>query len=172
MSATLYTISSFNFKPILVIVVLVSVLPFATVLLALYLATGSVNFKIPAVIGVLTLPLTIFLLAQLIMVKIVTEETQLTVGGGLYKETIARSAIRGEAIVTLDSAELRKALGIRVNGVGLPGFLLGWFQPRGGRKVFVLQTAGRAVLVPTTGAYDVIVSPDDTQAFIADLQRR
>jgi len=172
MSATIHAISSFNLKPILFIVILVSVLPVAIVLLALHLATGSVSFKIPVVIGLLTLPLTIFLLAQLAVVKIATDETQLTIGGGLYKEKIARSVIRGDAIETLGPAELSKTLGIRINGVGLPGFLLGWFQPRGGRKVFVLQTAGQAVLVPTAGAYDVIVSPDDTQAFIADLQRR
>jgi len=42
-------------------------------------------------------------------------------------------------------------VGLRVNGVGLPGFRSGWFNSRAGGRLFVDRVAGDYLLVSVDG---------------------
>ena len=58
----------------------------------------------------------------------------------------------------------------RTLGTGLPGYQAGWFRLKNGEKALVYLTdRTRAVYVPTTAGYSVIVSPADPDAFLAAI---
>ena len=59
----------------------------------------------------------------------------------------------------------------RTLGTGLPGYQAGWFRLRGGEKALLYLTdRTRAVYVPTTAGYAVVVSPADPDGFLRALQ--
>ena len=60
---------------------------------------------------------------------------------------------------------------LRTNGVGLPGYKAGWFRLRNDGKALVFMGSGSsAVRIGTTEGYDVLLAPDDPQAFLAALK--
>ena len=67
------------------------------------------------------------------------------------------------------SSEIR--LGIRVNGVGLPGYLLGWFRfVGGGRALVALTDRSSVAYVPLNNGTKLLMSIEDPQAFLEALQ--
>jgi Bacterial PH domain len=59
----------------------------------------------------------------------------------------------------------------RTLGTGLPGYQAGWFRLKGGeRALLYLTDRSRAVYVPTTAGYSVVVSPADPDAFLRALE--
>src|SRR5262245_48264715 len=59
----------------------------------------------------------------------------------------------------------------RTLGTGLPGYQAGWFRLKGGgRALLYLTDRSRAVYVPTTAGYSVMVSPADPDAFLRALE--
>lgn len=163
----LFAVDAMNWKAVTFLLGFVVVLP----VLITYMALASVHAKHAVAawfaLGVVGL-LAIALFAQLWAVRVVIDGRKLIVGGGLYRQTIDRDAIRMDAVEPLASATLQ--FGIRTNGVGMPGLALGWFQPPHGKKLFVLTTGHTPVLVPTTEEFDVVVSPVDTDGFIAAIK--
>ena len=60
----------------------------------------------------------------------------------------------------------------RTNGIGLPDYQSGWFRLANGSSALLVVTDwSRAVRVPTTEGFDLLVSPSDPQAFLAALGR-
>ena len=56
-------------------------------------------------------------------------------------------------------------------GTGLPGYQSGWFRLRNGeRALLYLTDRTRAVYVPTTAGFSVLLSPAEPDRFIAALQ--
>jgi Bacterial PH domain len=97
--------------------------------------------------------------------------------GDLYGRLIPVGALRPQEVRRVDfsvSPELTPR--IRTLGTGLPGYQAGWFRLRNGEKALVYMTdRTRAVYVPTTAGYSVLVSPADPEAFVAavrDLAQR
>jgi len=89
----------------------------------------------------------------------------------LYGRTIPYSHldISQAEQLNLDASSYR--LKWRRNGSSLPGFKAGWFTLRNGEKALVFLTdPTRAVRVPTRDGYQLIVSPDEPQAFLAALE--
>lgn len=59
----------------------------------------------------------------------------------------------------------------RTGGTGLPGYRAGWFRLRNGERALVFLTdRTRAVYVPTTEGFSLVVSPADPDRFVAALQ--
>ena len=53
----------------------------------------------------------------------------------------------------------------------MPGYRSGWFKLEGGeRALLYLTDVQRAVYVPTTEGYGVLLSPSDPDAFVAALR--
>lgn len=61
----------------------------------------------------------------------------------------------------------------RTLGTGLPGYSGGWFRLANGEKALVYLTdPSRAVYVPTSEGYSLLLSPRDPDRFLESLRRR
>jgi hypothetical protein len=93
--------------------------------------------------------------------------------GDLYGRLIPASQLRPDQARRIDartSAELRPTR--RTLGTGMPGYQSGWFRlANGERALLYLTDATKAVYVPTTAGYSVLLSPADPDGFLAALQR-
>ena len=57
-------------------------------------------------------------------------------------------------------------------GTGLPGYQAGWFKLNNGEKALLYLTdRSRAVYVPTTQGYSLLLSPLDPDSFLTSLLR-
>lgn len=58
-------------------------------------------------------------------------------------------------------------------GTGLPGYQSGWFRLRSGEKALLYLTdRSKAVYVPTSAGYVLLLSPLDPDGFLAALRRK
>lgn len=95
----------------------------------------------------------------------------LRVRGDLYGRVIPREQLRiAEARrVTPSDTALRPSA--RTLGTGLPGYRAGWFRLENGEKALLYLTDDtRAVHVPTSAGYSVLLSPEDPEGFLAALR--
>ena len=61
----------------------------------------------------------------------------------------------------------------RTMGTGLPGYQSGWFRLKNGEKALLYLTdRTKAVYVPTTEGYGLLLSPDDPDGFLGALAAR
>lgn len=104
--------------------------------------------------------------------RFVLSENGLAIHGDLYGQLIRRQYLRGNAarIVDLDVdtslAPKRKSMGTAV-----PGYRAGWFRLRNGREALLYLTdRHRAVYVPTTAGYDLLLSPQNPERFVQRLK--
>ena len=97
----------------------------------------------------------------------------LRIRGDLYGRFIPTSALRTDQARRLDLATTPELTpGRRTMGTGLPGYRSGWFRLRNGdRALLYLTDQTRAVYVPTTEDYSVLLSPTDPDAFLAALRQ-
>jgi hypothetical protein len=129
------------------------------------------------VIGCLTLGLGAFLgTLALFGSRIVTLEVSdqgVRVHGDVYGRLIPRSSLQIAGARVLDRAtEPGYAPAARTNGIGLPNYQSGWFRLANGSSALLFVTDwSRAVLVPTTENFDLLVSPAQPQAFLAVLKQ-
>jgi hypothetical protein len=98
----------------------------------------------------------------------------LRIRGSLYGRTIpaAQLALEKARVVDLNSVpELQPKW--RTNGVGLPGYSAGWFRLRNGEKALVFLTnRRRALYIPTTAGYSLLISPDDPDALMNEMRAK
>lgn len=60
---------------------------------------------------------------------------------------------------------------LRVNGVGMPGFQLGWFSLVGQSKAFVAVTeVDHVVLIPTAKGYPILLSLEQPEALLSHFK--
>lgn len=92
----------------------------------------------------------------------------LAIRGTLYGRSLPWSALRMEDARVVDltqDRELRPTL--RTNGVGLPGYQVGWFSlGKSGRGLLFLSDRTRVLAVPTTEGYTLLMSTPDPAAFL------
>ena len=59
----------------------------------------------------------------------------------------------------------------RTMGTGLPGYQAGWYRLKNGeRALLYLTDRSRAVYVPTTAGYSVLLSPAEPDAFMSAIR--
>ena len=92
----------------------------------------------------------------------------LTVRGSGYGRSVPTGSID-----TFNAFRLQPAHGsgnyprTRTNGVGMPNYQAGWFTLNDGQTALLFVTNwSRAVVVPTTDGYLLILSPDDPDEFV------
>jgi hypothetical protein len=92
--------------------------------------------------------------------------------GDLYGRLVPRSQLRireARRVNLVVETELRP--GWRRLGTALPGYQAGWFRLRDGEKALLYLTdRTRAVYIPTTAGYSLLLSPADPDAFLARLR--
>ena len=129
------------------------------------------------VIGCPTLGLGAFLgTVALFGSRIVTLEVRhqgVRIQGDVYGRFIPRSSLKVAVARPLNrKAEPSYAPVGRTNGIGLPNYQSGWFRLANGSSALLFVTDwSRAVLVPTTEDFDLIVSPAEPQTFLAALEQ-
>jgi len=93
--------------------------------------------------------------------------------GDLYGREIPAAQLRGAGarVVNLDrEPDLRPKS--RRFGTGLPGYGAGWFRLANGEKALIYLTdRSRAVYVPTSGDYALLLSVERPDEFVEQLRR-
>lgn len=70
------------------------------------------------------------------------------------------------------SIETGLKLRIKTNGIGLPGYAVGWFRLRDKQKALAAVTGKQhAVYIPTRGAYCLLLSAQEPQRFLETLKQ-
>lgn len=153
-------------------------------ILALVLLAFAVSFafRIPdspveATIGlIIILPIAglfVWLLARQSGSTLVLTGDDLSLNVPWYARRVALSDIDTERVRLLGEAEAGNwQLKWRTNGIGFPGFQVGWFSSENREKVLAARTQGQAVLIPTTKGFTMLVSLEDPQAFVDALHGR
>jgi Bacterial PH domain len=92
--------------------------------------------------------------------------------GGKFGRLIPAAQLRLDAARVVDlksSPELRPKW--RTMGISVPGYKGGWFRLQNGEKALVfLRKRSRAVFIPTTAGYSLLIVPDDPEAFLNALR--
>ncbi len=83
---------------------------------------------------------------------------------------VERIDLERAAIVSLDRSFPRRPTS-RTNGLGIPGYSVGWFRLADGSKALLAVTSrDRVVELPTNEGFSVLVSPADPEGFLARLR--
>jgi len=92
--------------------------------------------------------------------------------GDLYGRLVPRSQLHVSLARRVDLGR-EEALRPRWRrmGTGLPGYQAGWFRLRNGEKALLYLTdRTRAVYIPTTAGYSLLLSPADPDRFLSQLR--
>ena len=99
-------------------------------------------------------------------------EQGLRLRGDMYGRTFAPAELRagGARVVNLrEERELQPKS--RLAGTSVNEYQAGWFRLRNGEKALLyLSDRSRAVYVPTTRGYSLILSPQDPERFVTRLR--
>jgi hypothetical protein len=92
--------------------------------------------------------------------------------GDWYGRAIPSGQIRGQDARRVDfAAEPELAPRWRTMGTGLPGYQAGWFRLKNREKALLYLTdRSRAVYVPTTAGYSLLLSPADPDRFLSAVR--
>jgi hypothetical protein len=136
--------------------------------------SGNASFIALALIGALLIGL-VALFAYIAWstrhVQFEVSSEGLKITGDLYGRTIpAADLIAGEARGIDLAAEPGYRPRWRTNGVGLPGYISGWFRLVNKEKALAFVTdRTRIVRIPTRKGYSVLLSVADPQQFLSAL---
>lgn len=105
--------------------------------------------------------------------KFVVSQHGLNIKGCLYGRSIAKDSLIAEDIKILDLIHdnIHKPR-IRTNGVGLPGYLEGWFRLRNKEKALLFVTKKtHVVYLPTNKGYSILLSAAEPKEFLETAQQ-
>lgn len=81
--------------------------------------------------------------------SVTIQDAVLTVKSTFYATSVPLPTITNVQTIVAGSKD--DLVGLRVNGVGLPGFRSGWFKSRSGGRLFVDRLAGDYLLISVDG---------------------
>jgi len=92
--------------------------------------------------------------------------------GDWYGRLVPRSQLRVDLARRVDLGREQELLPKwRRMGTGLPGYQAGWFRLRDGEKALLYLTdRTKAVYIPTTAGYSLLLSPADPDGFLSRLR--
>jgi hypothetical protein len=152
--------------------ILVILLPAAITAAALWTTTGSVLGAEAKPIAVIVYSLVgIMGLGLMITMKwsnVQLSDDTLVLRGSFYKRVIPLASIDRSSI-TVHAESEKPALGLRSNGVGLPGYSAGWFRTRSGVRTFAVYGGGQHVSFRTRDGVLHVVGVADGERLTAAL---
>lgn len=91
--------------------------------------------------------------------------------GDLYGRLIPAASLQAAAVRRVDLVTDRSLQpAYRMMGTGLPGYQAGWFHLHNGeRALLYLTDRQRAVYLPTTEGFSILLSPSDPDAFVTAI---
>ncbi|BDI30729.1 hypothetical protein CCAX7_27800 [Capsulimonas corticalis] len=149
--------------------VLRGVVVFTAIMSVISVATVPASGRwIVALVWIPTFGLLFRVASRMGKVTFEVEGGALQIHGDLFRRNIPLSNLRLSEARHLDlSGEPALAPVIRLGGTALPGYQSGWYRLRNGEKAFVYLTDyTKAIHLPTTLGYSLLLSPDDPQAFL------
>jgi hypothetical protein len=92
--------------------------------------------------------------------------------GDVYGRMIPAASLRPDGARRVDfAADTGLQPHRRTGGTSVPGYQSGWYRLRNGEKALLYLTdRSRAVYVPTSAGYAVLLSPSDPDGFLQSLQ--
>jgi len=137
-------------------------------------ATRALWF-VPLLLAVILVPVVVLLGGTLVGARAARFEVSpagLALHGDWYGRSIPFGQIRGQDAKRVDFAtEPDLAPKSRTMGTGLPGYQAGWFRLKNGEKALLYLTdRSRAVYVPTTAGYSLLLSPADPDRFLSAVR--
>jgi hypothetical protein len=137
-------------------------------------ATRALWF-VPLLMAVILVPVVVLLGWTLVVARAARFEVSpagLALHGDWYGRSIPSGQIRGQDAKRVDFAtEPDLAPKWRTMGTGLPGYQAGWFRLKNGEKALLYLTdRSRAVYVPTTAGYSLLISPADPDRFLSAVR--
>lgn len=101
------------------------------------------------------------------------EGDMLRVNVPIYGRAIALASVDADKAEVVDMNQNSKyKLGIRTNGLGVPGYGLGWFRRSGGGRIYaVITDKSSVVYLPTTEDYAMLLSIEEPDALLEALGR-
>lgn len=147
--------------------VLVLLLPTAIIAAAMWTTTGSaiggdakpIAIIVYSLVGVVGLGLILSMKHS----KVEISDRELILRGSIYKRVIQLRDI-DRSTITAHDEHSKPALGLRSNGVGLPGYSAGWFRTRNGVRTFAVYGGGQYVSFRTRdGVHHVVGVVDGEQ---------
>jgi hypothetical protein len=137
-------------------------------------ATRALWF-VPLLVAVILVPVLALVGGTLIGARAARFEVSpagLALHGDWYGRTVPSGQIRGQDAKRVDFAtDPDLAPKWRTMGTGLPGYQAGWFRLKNGEKALLYLTdRSRAVYVPTTAGYSLLLSPADPERFLSAVR--
>ena len=134
---------------------------------ALFLGVSSVVLLVPA----LLLIGFIYLWFGIGSSVVKFESDSLNLDAVFYGRSIELAEIQENAVVMADFSNKSQAPSVRTNGISIFGLNWGWFRSAQGRKQLLFVTdASKAVYIPTSLDFDVIVSAKEPEQLIRAIQ--
>lgn len=106
-------------------------------------------------------------------VKYVVDSDGLRIKAPFYGRALGRAQLELEhaRVLSLSDDEVLKPKKFKKkNGIGLPGNRVGWFDLNTGEKGLLFVSGDKALYLPTTDGYALLVSCDDPAALLAAVR--
>lgn len=138
-------------------------------------ATGRGLWLMLLIPGLVLMLVTVLLGASVVGARSTRFEVSpagLRLRGDLYGRLIPAEQLKTELATRVSVSSESELMPVRRTlGTGLPGYRSGWFRLRNGERALVYLTdTNRAVYVPTTAGYGVLLSPANPDEFVAALR--
>ncbi len=105
--------------------------------------------------------------------SIILTDTELLFNVPVYGKRFAFSEIEVDQIQTANlSSDRGVRLFVRSNGVGVPGYQLGWFRLRDTRKALAAVTGDDVVIIPTRRGYSLVATVADPSKVANEIRQR
>ena len=144
--------------------------------IALTPANTSFFYIIAAIVGTLLVGIVglfVYLGYSLGHASLTIDDQALEIKAGTNSTRVPRSAIKSSEVRLVEPGSdpgLRTVR--RTNGVALKSLRSGWFQLENGEKAFLWMTRdSRAVYVPTTEGYSLLVTPENPDQLLQAIRK-
>ncbi len=104
--------------------------------------------------------------------RVEVSDAGVRVRGDIYGRSIPASSLVASEAEVVDIRRGPFHPRLRTNGIGLPGYLSGWFRLSNKEKALLFVTdSSRVVRVPTRQGYSLLVSVAEPDRFLESLRR-
>ncbi len=166
-------ITDIGTTPTLILVVIILNMVGFGVYTLLHISEARVSMSIATVVLVILAAMFGYFLYGAYNSTVTIDGDKLRVNVPIYSRTIPLAAVdAGQAVVVDMNQSSEYKLSLRTNGLGVPGYLLGWFRRSGGGRIYaVLTDKSSVVYLPTTENYAMLLSIKEPDALLEALRR-
>jgi hypothetical protein len=158
-------------------IILVAIVPLIPMAICFYRKSGQLTiptiiFPVVAVVVLVVCGFFMYFGYSAKWTRFILTDEGLQIKGCLYGRTVPQDSIDKERIQMVNLLmEQNYSPVARTNGVGLPGYLSGWFRLKNSEKALLFVTKKTDVVyIPTSKGYSVLLSPSEAKEFLKVTQ--